>query len=227
MPASSAHPDRAFPGPGALGAVLGEMLAWGAIVVGVASGWEGLTHAGAVGILLFPLVGGLLGQRLLDASAPLVGLRVVGGFFLGVWATLACLAVLLVNASILVAVVVRDAYWGGWITGYFFARLFPIWLVVLLIGGALGARWVLRAGRSHPRRADEAAGPSLGRRVLLVGSSAARALSRPEPPSAEERVVTHCSATTTFLKEQARLGYSHCRLCGQPLEAHTHLGSSG
>jgi hypothetical protein len=64
MPTSSAHPDRAFPGPGALGAVLGEMVAWIAIVVGVASGWEGLTGVGAVGIFLFPLIGGLLGRLL-------------------------------------------------------------------------------------------------------------------------------------------------------------------
>jgi hypothetical protein len=69
---SSAHRDRAFPGSGALGAVLGEMLGWIAIVVGVASGWESLTGVGAVGIFLFPVIGALLGRLLRVPPLPRV-----------------------------------------------------------------------------------------------------------------------------------------------------------
>lgn len=155
MAASSAHPDRVFPGPGALGAVLGEMLAWVAIVVGVASGSEGLTGVGAVGIFLFPLVGGLFG-RLLHAPPPAPppptpsqarASSVVAGAFVGFATTLGVIAALAIVVIFLLAVPGGTGGWGV-IWGLWVLLLAsPVLLLLLVLFTVLRAR---RATRHPP-----------------------------------------------------------------------------
>jgi hypothetical protein len=122
----------------------------------------GIAALAATGIILRFLIGGLLGLRLPDARALPLGARAVGGFFIGVILTLACLPVLFFTAAVVVSVVIRDAYWGGWLTGYFIVELWPVWLIALLVGGVLGARRAMRDGPGHSQPNRDPAAPLLG-----------------------------------------------------------------
>ena len=155
MPTASAHPDSVFPGSGALGAVLGEMLAWVAIVVGVASGWEGLTGVGAVGIFLFPLIGGLLG-RLLHVPPPpppaptpsqARASSVVAGAFVGFATTLGVIAALAIVAIFLLAGPGGAGLWGVVGVLWVLVLALPILLLLLVLFTALRAH---RATRRPP-----------------------------------------------------------------------------
>jgi hypothetical protein len=68
-----------------------------------------------------------------------------GGFILGVLGAFVVFLALLVAAVAIAGLVVGDAYWGGFVVGYFGQSvILGLGPIALLIGGVVGARSALR-----------------------------------------------------------------------------------
>lgn len=84
-------------------------------------------------------------------------LHEIGGFLLGVIAALAALAALVVVLVVIASLALRDAYWGGFVVGYFvLTPLAAFGPIALIAGGIMGAR---KARRRHPRFGTERSTP--------------------------------------------------------------------